>query len=185
MALHIICGRAGSGKSTLCINKIAEHLKQSNKPVYLVVPEQYTLQAEGRLLSHPDCKGLLGNEVVSFKRMAFRVLSRFGGLALPKLNPSGRIMLLNYVVNNSVESLAYFKSLRDRPGELNRLLGLIDEFGRYEISPDMLKEAAGSAKDNNLRSKLNDLALIYGLYRDLLLKENIDEQDIYSHFWRS
>lgn len=182
MALHIICGRAGSGKSTLCINKIAEHLTQSDSPVYLIVPEQYTLQAEERLLAHPDCKGLLGNEVVSFKRMAFRVLSRSGGLAHPKLNPSGRIMLLNYVVIKTVDSLTYFKSLKEKPGELNRLLGLIDEFGRYEISPDMLKSASDSARDKNLKSKLGDLSLIYGTYRELLLKDNIDEQDVYSAF---
>ncbi len=182
MALNILAGRAGTGKSTYCIDSIARHLKHECGPVYLVVPEQYSLQAEARLLEHPDCKGLLGNEVVSFKRMAFRILSRYGGLAKTKLNPSGRIMLLGHVVKENIERLEYFGFLEKRPGEINRLLGLIDEFGRYEVTPDMLEEATEDLEDELLKNKLSDLSLIYSEYRNLLLKDNIDDQDVYSAF---
>lgn len=182
MALNILAGRAGSGKSTYCVDSIARHLKHECGPVYLVVPEQYSLQAEARLLEHPDCKGLLGNEVVSFKRMAFRILSRYGGLAKTKLNPSGRIMLLGHVVKENIDRLEYFEFLEERPGEINRLLGLIDEFGRYEVTPGMLEEATLELEDDLLKSKLSDLSLIYSEYRNLLLEDNIEDQDIYSAF---
>lgn len=182
MALNILAGRAGSGKSTYCIDSIARHLKNESGSIYLVVPEQYSLQAEARLLEHPDCKGLLGNEVVSFKRMAFRILSRYGGLAKTKLNPSGRIMLLGHVVKKNIEKFEYFDFLDERPGEINRLLGLIDEFGRYEVTPDMLEEATYDLEDEMLKRKLSDLSHIYGEYRNLLLEEHIDDQDIYDAF---
>ncbi len=182
MALHIICGRAGSGKSSLCIDRIAEHLSVSEKPVYLVVPEQYTLQAESKLLKNELCRGLIGNEVFSFKRMAFRTLSTTGGLARTKLNPSGRIMLLNHVIKINADRLKYFRLLATRPGEINRLLSLIDELGRYKVSPGMLSLISEKTTEVNFKNKLDDLSLLYGQYRELLTKEHIEEQDVYQAF---
>ena len=175
MALNILAGRAGSGKSTYCVDSIARHLKHECGPVYLVVPEQYSLQAEARLLEHPDCKGHWAMKL-QLKRMAFRILSRYGGIAKTKLNPSGRIMLLGHVVKENIDRLEYFEFLEERPGEINRLLGLIDEFGRYEVTPGMLEEATLELEDDLLKSKLSDLSLIYSEYRNLLLEDNIEDR---------
>ena len=49
MALRIIYGRAGTGKSKFCIRQIKNKIENSNKLV-LIVPEQFTFQTENRML---------------------------------------------------------------------------------------------------------------------------------------
>ena len=48
MALRFITGRAGKGKSYYIYNEIRQHILEarSNEKLILLVPEQYTLQAE-------------------------------------------------------------------------------------------------------------------------------------------
>ncbi|WP_423230577.1 hypothetical protein, partial [Clostridium paraputrificum] len=43
MSIRFIYGRAGIGKSTWCINSIAENIKKDDEnKLILIVPEQYT-----------------------------------------------------------------------------------------------------------------------------------------------
>jgi len=186
----IIAGRAGSGKSTFCIDGIIKHFNtDKNSPCYLIVPEQFTLQAERRLLGCEGnsfksiSDGLMENEVLSFKRMAFRVLSRYGGLCKARLNPSGRIMLLTYVMKQIKDELSYYSEFNEKPAEITKLLGLIDEFGRYEVTSDKLRDIINDTINKNVNEnfnkKLSDLALIYEKYREKLTKDYSDEEDIY------
>ena len=67
MALRIIYGRAGTGKSKFCIRQIKNKIENSNKLV-LIVPEQFTFQTENRMLEEIGEKYVLKAEVLSFKR---------------------------------------------------------------------------------------------------------------------
>ena len=69
MALRIIYGRAGTGKSKFCIRQIKNKIENSNKLV-LIVPEQFTFQTENRMLEEIGEKYVLKAEVLSFKRLA-------------------------------------------------------------------------------------------------------------------
>ncbi len=185
MPLHILAGRAGSGKSFVCIDSLAKLLRgrgvHSSVPsAFLLVPEQFTLQAERNLLDHPSCPGLLRDEVLSFKRMAFRVLNQTGGLRKKRLAPSGRVMLLMKVLGECSSSLRYYSDLREKPWEAGKLLGLLDEFGRYEVGSAILEElGAREDLDSSLRIKCRDLSLLYTGYRTLLTEDYADDEDIY------
>lgn len=185
MSLRIIAGRAGSGKSSIALQELAHRLSQqvnsAGLSTYYLVPEQFTLQAERRLLSHPNCPGLLQNEVLSFKRMAFRVLNQTGGLRRKRLAPSGRVMLLMKVLGECASFLHYYRDLKERPWEAGKLLGLLDEFGRYQVTPDLLEEIGKTPElDSTLRAKCADLSLIYTSYRRLLTEDFADEEDLYT-----
>ena len=51
MGIRFIYGRAGTGKSTFCLNEIKKKIEnaENNKLIY-IVPEQYTFQRETLLL---------------------------------------------------------------------------------------------------------------------------------------
>ena len=63
----------------------------------LIVPDQYTLEAEKDLLKSRGRKGLLGMEVLSFSRLGSRILNEAGGRRR-MIDRYGRHMLLGRIV---------------------------------------------------------------------------------------
>ncbi|MDD4494939.1 MAG: hypothetical protein PHV32_11460, partial [Eubacteriales bacterium] len=51
MSLRFIYGRAGSGKTSRCLEEISSRIRQGvNHPVIFLVPEQFTFQSERDLI---------------------------------------------------------------------------------------------------------------------------------------
>lgn len=73
MGLRLIYGRAGSGKSEFCFREIKEKLNESSK-IYIITPEQFSYMQERKLLNVLDKKAVIQAEVLTFARMAHRIL---------------------------------------------------------------------------------------------------------------
>ena len=54
MSVHFILGRPGTGKTAYCLRAINEQMQQEI-PMYYIVPEQFSLQAERLLLEKKYC----------------------------------------------------------------------------------------------------------------------------------
>ena len=79
----IVYGKAKSGKTHQIYSEIYEAVRQKTHQstkglLYLIVPEQYTLEAEKQLIEHEKSEGFIGIEVVSFKRLAYKVFAEIG-----------------------------------------------------------------------------------------------------------
>ena len=110
MSIRFIYGRAGIGKSTWCINSIAENIKKDDEnKLILIVPEQYTFNTENRILKSIGEPALLRTQVLSFKKMAHEVFEECGGRVKEIIKESGRNMLIHKVLNEKIESLEYFR----------------------------------------------------------------------------
>ena len=96
--LNIIVGRTGSGKSGKCITEFNAYIqthRSLNSSAYFFVPEQYTMLTERRLLDFQKkenfkIQGLIGHEVLNFKRFSYRILSMYGGAAELPLSECGK-----------------------------------------------------------------------------------------------
>ena len=79
MPIQIIAGGSGSGKTTCVINEVIKKSIENPSGNYIVVvPEQYTMSTQKKLVeSHPR-KGILNIDVVSFERLAFKEKSPGG-----------------------------------------------------------------------------------------------------------
>ena len=163
MSLKIVYGRAGSGKTWYCLNKIKEEMnKVDSFPLVLIVPEQFSLQAEKNLAREAGSNGIYRAEVLSFRRLAYRVFSEVGGISRHHLDTAGKSMLLFRILNNLGSSLKIYSKAALRKGFTGTLSEMITEFKRYDITPDQLKEASTALKEGlPLRDKLHDLSLIY------------------------
>ncbi|GAA3329931.1 hypothetical protein GCM10020331_080410 [Ectobacillus funiculus] len=66
MSLRFILGRAGSGKSELCLEEIRQELRRSarGRTILYLVPEQMTFQAQVAL--HHGISGSVRAQVFSF-----------------------------------------------------------------------------------------------------------------------
>ena len=71
MPLHMLIGRAGTGKSSSIIKEITEELRQNpgGKPIILIVPEQASFQTETTLIRSGEIKGSVRAQVLDFRRL--------------------------------------------------------------------------------------------------------------------
>src|SRR5687768_4980336 len=95
-ALRFVLGRTGTGKTHLVLGEVAERLAAApwGPPLVVVVPEQATFQTEQALLRRPGVRGYARAQVLSFRRLAWRVLRETGDTALPLLSERGKRMVL-------------------------------------------------------------------------------------------
>ena len=86
-------------------------------------------EAEHRILSLDVMKGksLFEAEVLSFKRLIHRILSRLGGGSGKVLSRSGRAMLLISSLSTLSGDLEWFKDMQGKPSMVLALLKLIEE----------------------------------------------------------
>ena len=98
MGLRFIIGRAGTGKTTLCMEEIIAQQNTGKKRQVLIVPEQFTSQAERDLIEKTGQNAILTAEVLSFGRLAHRVFSKKGiGSRIP-LGDIGKSMALRKIL---------------------------------------------------------------------------------------
>lgn len=84
-----------------------------NYPLIMVVPEQFSFQAEKNLIDIIGTRGIFQAEVMSFRRMAFKVFSEVGGITRQHMNPSGKSMLLYKIMEENKNKLSVFKNQQE------------------------------------------------------------------------
>jgi ATP-dependent helicase/nuclease subunit B len=179
MSSRFIYGRAGSGKTRFCLNEIKSKIAAgATQPLVLLVPEQFTFQAERDLISVLETGGILKTEVLSFRRLAFRVFNETGGITYPHIHPAGKCMILYRILDKMRDSFQVFSRSADRQGFVNTLSTLITEFKRYNVTPEALENAGkGLEEDNPLKGKLMELTSIYALFEKTLAERYRDSDD--------
>ena len=77
MSMQFVYGRAGTGKSTFCLNRVKEYIEKNNleEKFYIIVPEQFSYATEKALLEILKNESTVNAEVITFKRMANRVFT--------------------------------------------------------------------------------------------------------------
>lgn len=181
MGLRIVYGRAGSGKTSFCLEEMKNALNTGTgetHPLVLIIPEQFSLQAEKNLARVAGTAGIFRAEVLSFRRLAFRVFSEVGGISRRHLNAAGKSMLLFKIMDSLGSELKVFSRAALRKGFTEILSDAITEFKRYDITPEELAETTEKLKDGQpLRDKLYDLTLVYAEFEKLLHQNYMDADD--------
>ncbi|KYH28414.1 helicase-exonuclease AddAB subunit AddB [Clostridium colicanis] len=181
MSLRFIYGRAGTGKSRYCVDAIEKNLKEGEKgPLILIVPEQFSFQAEKSVVEKVKGTGIVNVEVTSFKRMAYSVFNEVGGATRKFINSSGRLMLIFNIINKLKEELIIFKTAADQQGFVNTIGDVITELKRYDITPQELKSSISlMEEDEFLKEKILDISNIFEKFEENLHKnkEYLDSED--------
>lgn len=178
--VRFVLGRAGKGKTRYIFDEIARRLTSDpGLKMILLVPEQYTLQAERDLIEHLRLPGLIHLEVLSISRLAERVFEETGGIKNVLINEQGRQMALRKVVGELGSKLAVYSRAVRQPGFIEQCADLMSEFKQNMVDPEVLsKMQKVLSKDHLLRDKLHDAALIYqSLIRFLEDKQYTDNDD--------
>ncbi|MFZ7101476.1 MAG: helicase-exonuclease AddAB subunit AddB [Peptococcaceae bacterium] len=184
MTLRFIIGRAGSGKTTCCLNEIREQLlaSQEGRNLILLVPEQATFQNELELAATPLLRGSMRAQVYSFHRLAWRILQEVGGSSKVHIGELGKHMLIRQFIENRSGELKVFSGASERPGFIDSLAASLTEFKLYEIKVADIRALLEDKpeEDSLLFSKLKDLSLIYQDLEEYLEGSFIDPDDYLS-----
>lgn len=186
LELHLLCGRAASGKSRRVEEEIARlYAGGLTGRVILIVPDQYTFEAERSLASRIGRGGLFGVEVLSFSRLVHRVLTLTGGGARTFIDGTGKSILLRRIMHDHREELKLYGSMADQRGFAPKLAEALSDLKRFEVSPAQLQEMAASLDPASpLYGKLVDMALIKSEFEEYLSHGFADGEDRMSLFIR-
>ena len=174
MALRIIYGKSGSGKSEYCFKEIA-NLINKEKKIYIITPEQFSFTAEQKLMNAISTKSVLNAEVITLSRMAHRVMQQVGGVNNVQLTKSGKAMLVYSILNDNKNEL---KFLNKSDENVDLSMSAITEFKKHGILPQDLKNEIEKVDDLYLQSKLNDMYLIYSSFEQKLKNGYIEDTDL-------
>ena len=154
---------------------IFEHIKGRS---LLLVPDQFSLQAERDAFFYLDKTGLMDLAVVDFSALGHKILKEAGGPVPPLIDKYGRHMLLTRILEESDDALKIYKGVRGKNSFVERVNMLISEMKRSEVSVDLLREVSESLEDSSfLKYKLKDIVTLFSLYEEAIAGKYLDSED--------
>lgn len=161
--LRIITGRAGAGKTAKIMEEIRACVERGEGGRILLVPEQYSHEAERELAGVAGPRMALYAEVLSFTALARRVEAELGSRGRRQLDPGGRLLCMALAAESTASRLKVYAGARRSPELQLQLLSAIDELRAAALTPEALAAAAEEA-GGTLGDKLEDLVLLSGAF---------------------
>lgn len=176
MSLQIIYGKSGTGKSTYIFQEIAKKIEfgSTSKKIYIITPEQFSFTAEKKLLDSIHENAVINAEVLTFGRMAYRVIQEKKRAASQVLSSCGKSMLIYDILSEKKNDLRFIGKSTEN---VDLLSTQITEFKKHGITVSLLKETIDHTEDAYLKAKLTDMLLIYEKYDVAITNNYIDEND--------
>lgn len=143
--------------------------------VILLVPEQYTLQAERELVERLRLPGLMDIDVLSPRRLTNLVREKGGHDGLSPLDDRGRAMALACALQRVKDELVYYRRVTGTPGLPDKLSSLLGDMQRADMSPEDLRAFAYELPQGATSAKALDLALIWEAYEQVIAGRFADE----------
>ncbi len=144
-------------------------------PVILLVPEQYTLQAERELVTGLNLPGLMDVEVLSPRRLTRRIRENGGHNGLTPLDASGRSMAIAQALTSAQEELIYYRRVALTPTLPDKISVLMADLQRAGLTPQDLQDHADAAPAGALKAKEADVALVWRTYLSIIEGRFADE----------
>ena len=172
--LNIITGRTGSGKTRLIRSMAAEIATKEADKVIIIVPEQFSFETEKGMLQ------LLGNgkinniEILSFSRIAERLLSRYGKMDKKTADDGVRAVLMSCAIETLEDKLTVFNRYKRFPQLIGEILDFHREIKKCGIANESLGEFAAIVRHSSFSSKLSELSQIFACYDSLMSQSFCD-----------
>lgn len=165
---------AEHGKSSYIYREIAEQIEKGNTKIYIITPEQFSFTAENKLLAEVKEGAVLHAEVLTFARMAYRIMQETGGANDTTLSQVGKSMLVDAILRKQKKNLTF---LGNSDENIEVVENAITEFKKHCISTQKLEEVSQELEDTYLQAKVKDLTTVYEEYQNYLQEGYIDEND--------
>ncbi len=180
MATRFLLGPAGSGKTFRCLEEVRAELAASpdGPPLLFIAPKQATFQLERQLLADESLGGYTRLEIVSFERLATRILERLDAPVPSLLDEEGRLMVLRALLARRQDELKIFHANARMTGFARQASLILREFQQHDVNVAELRRLSGRfGSDSTLGRKLHDLAVALEAYLAWLAEHGLNDAD--------
>ena len=174
MGVRFVYGPAGTGKTTFCFEEIKSRIGSEEK-IYIITPEQFSFTAERNLLEVVKNGSAINAEVLTFNRMAYRVFQEVGGASQTILTECGNMILIYDILESKKNEI---KFLGKSEKNLDVVQRMFTELKKHNVRLEDLENAINSIDDMYLKTKLNDIFILYKEYEARLADNYIDTNDV-------
>lgn len=180
MALQMVFGSSGSGKSSYVYERILRQAKEApDKMFFVVVPEQFTMQTQRELVQRQENHSIMNVDVVSFNRLAYRIFDELGLGRLKVLEETGKNLVLRRVAEEQQENLKLIKTSMKKTGYITEVKSVISELTQYRIAPERLEAFVEDERQSPLfRYKIGDIQTMYQGFQDFLKDKFITAEEL-------
>lgn len=182
MSLQFYIGKTGTGKTTTILNDIRAKLENdpAGPDIIYIVPDQMTFQAELELINTPGLGGMIRAQVFSFSRLAWKILQETGGMGRRHLSNAGVNMVIRKIMEDKKDEMTTFRRSSDKQGFITQISDMLKECKRYCLTPEEMMEQSDQQLSPILRSKLDDLNLLYQGFEDELADKYVESEDYFN-----
>ena len=176
--LNIYYGRESVDKEKFIYETIKERGFSAASPVLVLVPDQYTLEAERQAFRVTGKDALIGLDIYSISRLEHNVIADLGQGGVHFIDKYGRQMLLTEVLAGLKDDLAVYGGNVRKPAFIEMLNDYISQLKQYDVTPESFRETAyGLPADDALALKMRDISKIYTAYDDRIRGKYTDSED--------
>lgn len=180
--LHLLKGRAGSGKTAKMREIIFQMAENGSSRPLLLVPEQFSFETERIMLELLGPKKLKNIDIFSFPRMAFSQLQKQGKGNLKTADNGIKAAIMSEALMQLDGRLNIFSNVRHNSTALSPLVDFCKELKYCCIDSDSLTEKLENSTNSFLKNKLTELDLIRNTYEAILTQSYFDDSDAVSVF---
>ncbi len=165
MSIQFLLGSSGSGKSTEILNKIiSESMAHPECMYYLIVPEQYTMEAQRDIVVMHPKGGTMNIDAIGFNRLAYRIFDELSVNPGNVLQDFGKSMLIKKILWDKKDELSVYGSYMDKLGFVDEMKSMMSELFQYAVNRQDIESVMEDMTDEAesvTYHKLRDIQLIY------------------------
>lgn len=133
----------------------------ATRRAFFIVPDTVTADTERSYIEKYD--GLMMAEVLSFQRLAHRLLTQIGGQRKRRISREAKSLLIGRILQAQREDFPFLGRLATMAGYLDEMNRVLGDFQRYGLSATLLRDLAETRADQSGfpevgRRKIRDFA---------------------------
>ena len=137
------------------------------------------MSTQQKLVELAPNHAIMNIDVLSFKRLAYRVFDEMGRNDIRVLEETGKNLVLKKLARREEEHLTVLRPNMNRMGYIGEVKSLISELVQYNVSPDRLEDVARRDELSPvLRAKLQDIVTMYRAFTDFMEGSYITAEEI-------
>lgn len=174
--LTLIVGSDRGALSKEVLNRICAAASAGKERLILVVPEQFSHEAERNLCLEGGDTISRYAEVLSFSRLSDRVAAEHGGAARAYLDKGGQLLTMALAAEQVSSRIKLYASVLRKPEFLSDMVRIVNEFRSYCLEPESLLRISKKT-DGLFSQKLEEIGCLYEAYLAVCAKGEADPSE--------
>ena len=183
--LNVFTARADTDLLAFCLDRIGtdlENIHNGNsaaRNVVLIVPAQFTLEAEEAAFRKFDAKGFFDFHIMSGARLNLQILKDAGSPGTSPVNTLGRSMMLRRIASQHKDGMQAFGSVCGSSEFLKMAGDFLVQMKQNQVQTSDLDQIRAAAPEGSLlQRKLADMQLLAQGYDEAMAGKFNDSEDM-------